>query len=226
MHATLLQGFAPSALSSVAAGSVSLVLSSPPYWFGPQDDPGIPTDALGVEETLVGYVARLAGVRAALTPLLTPRGVVALVLGEANPARETGAPQAVAAEWTGAGWTLVKHTVWQTNSSRDHLFVMSPTARPDLACRLPHRVLAPRPRRPAQYAFSVLPRKLLEPIVRVCAPPHSTVLDPFAGTGSVGAVALSLQRSFVGIEPSPIALKHARRRLASAAPSVRIGSSA
>jgi DNA modification methylase len=46
--------------------------------------------------------------------------------------------------------------------------------------------------------------------------PGDTVLDPFAGSGTTGAVALRLGRRFVGIELNPDYIDLARRRIAAA----------
>jgi DNA modification methylase len=48
--------------------------------------------------------------------------------------------------------------------------------------------------------------------------PGDLMLDPFAGSGTVGVVALRLGRSFVGIELSPEYVELARRRIVDAAP--------
>jgi adenine-specific DNA methylase len=40
-----------------------------------------------------------------------------------------------------------------------------------------------------------------------------TVLDPFAGSGTTGVVALRLGRSFIGIELSPVYAEMARKSL-------------
>jgi DNA modification methylase len=45
-----------------------------------------------------------------------------------------------------------------------------------------------------------------------------TVLDPFAGSGTVGVVALRLGRSFIGIELNPGYAEMARHRIVDDAP--------
>jgi hypothetical protein len=58
--------------------------------------------------------------------------------------------------------------------------------------------------------------------VRYICPPGGVVLDPFAGTSTVGAEALKSGRSFIGIEKMPAHCESSRRRLraASAQPSL------
>ena len=51
--------------------------------------------------------------------------------------------------------------------------------------------------------FAVFPEKLVEPCILAGCPAGGTVLDPFAGSGTTGAVAKRLHRDFVGIEINP-----------------------
>jgi len=48
--------------------------------------------------------------------------------------------------------------------------------------------------------YATFPPKLVEPCILAGCPPGGVVLDPFAGTGTVGAVCLQHNRRFVGIE--------------------------
>ncbi len=58
------------------------------------------------------------------------------------------------------------------------------------------------------------PEALLERIVRAASLPGSWVLDPMCGSGTTLAVARRLERSWVGIDESPLAHEIAERRLA------------
>lgn len=51
--------------------------------------------------------------------------------------------------------------------------------------------------------FATFPAALVEPCILAGAPPDGVVLDPFAGTGTTGAVALALGRRAVLIEAQP-----------------------
>ena len=51
--------------------------------------------------------------------------------------------------------------------------------------------------------FAVMPEGLVEPCIKAASKPGDVVLDPFAGAGTVGLVALKLQRRFLGIELNP-----------------------
>jgi DNA modification methylase len=62
--------------------------------------------------------------------------------------------------------------------------------------------------------FATYPEKLVEPCVLAGCPVGGTVLDPFAGSGTTGAVAYRLGRKFVGIELNPEYAAMAERRIA------------
>lgn len=51
--------------------------------------------------------------------------------------------------------------------------------------------------------FATFPMALVEPCIKAGTKKGDTVLDPFAGSGTVGCVALKLGRTFVGIELNP-----------------------
>jgi DNA modification methylase len=62
--------------------------------------------------------------------------------------------------------------------------------------------------------FATFPEALVEPCILAGSRPGCLVLDPFAGSGMVGVVALRHGRRFVGIELSPAYCAMARRRIA------------
>jgi DNA modification methylase len=63
--------------------------------------------------------------------------------------------------------------------------------------------------------FATFPAKLIEPCILAGCPKGGTVLDPFAGAGTTGMVALRHGRSFVGIELNPEYADMMRVRIAS-----------
>jgi DNA modification methylase len=66
--------------------------------------------------------------------------------------------------------------------------------------------------------FAVMPWDLAEPCVLAGSRPGDTVLDPFAGSGTVGMVACRHGRSFVGVELNPSYAEMARERITGDAP--------
>jgi hypothetical protein len=66
----------------------------------------------------------------------------------------------------------------------------------------------------AEAHFAVMPQALVEPCVLASSRRGDVVLDPFAGSGTVGVVALRHGRRFVGLELNPEYVAMARRRIA------------
>ncbi len=66
--------------------------------------------------------------------------------------------------------------------------------------------------------FATFPPKLIEPCVLAGCPEGGTVLDPFAGSGTTGMVALRAGRRFIGIELNPEYCEMARCRILDDAP--------
>jgi len=62
--------------------------------------------------------------------------------------------------------------------------------------------------------FAVFPRALVTPCVIVSTRENDLVLDPFYGTGTVGLVAMQLERRCVGIELKPEYIEMAKKRTA------------
>lgn len=66
--------------------------------------------------------------------------------------------------------------------------------------------------------FAVMPEALVEPCVLAGSAEGDTVLDPFAGSGTVGVVALRHGRKFIGVELNPEYADIAEQRITGAAP--------
>lgn len=66
--------------------------------------------------------------------------------------------------------------------------------------------------------FAVMPEALAELCIRAGCPVGGVVLDPFAGSGTTGIVALRHQRNFIGTELNTEYCEMARRRISNSMP--------
>jgi len=66
--------------------------------------------------------------------------------------------------------------------------------------------------------FATYPPALIRPCVLAGCPPGGVVLDPFAGSGTTGAVALELRRRAVLMELNPEYVKLIRERCTTTSP--------
>lgn len=64
-----------------------------------------------------------------------------------------------------------------------------------------------------QAHFAVFPTKLVIDCIKAGCPQSGIVLDPFIGSGTVGEVALRLDRKFIGIDLNPDSVKMAVQRV-------------
>jgi len=66
--------------------------------------------------------------------------------------------------------------------------------------------------------FATFPEALVLPCVLAGSKAGDTILDPFAGAGTVGVVARKQDRRFIGIELNPAYCEMARKRIAEVNP--------
>lgn len=65
--------------------------------------------------------------------------------------------------------------------------------------------------------FATFPEELVRPCIKAGSRPGDTVLDPFSGSGTTGAVAIQEDRDYIGIEINPEYTKMSEQRLREAA---------
>lgn len=66
--------------------------------------------------------------------------------------------------------------------------------------------------------FATYPEDLIDPCILAGSAIGDTVLDPFTGSGTTGAVAIRHQRNFIGVELNPTYVELARKRIRAVAP--------
>jgi site-specific DNA-methyltransferase (adenine-specific) len=71
--------------------------------------------------------------------------------------------------------------------------------------------------------FAVFPEPLVQNCILAASPPGGLVLDPFVGSGTTGAVALRLERNFLGIDCNPGYCELAEERLTKSSRSTPLG---
>jgi DNA modification methylase len=153
-----------------------------------------------------------------------------------------GIPWRVALALQADGWILRSDVIWQKpnamphsvvdrpSNSHEHLFLLtrypryhydSEAIREDAAdgtTRNRRDVWSiPTKGFPGAH-FAVMPEALVEPCILAGCPKGGTVLDPFAGSGTVGVVAMKNGRNFLGIELNPDYATMATCRIAAATP--------
>jgi DNA modification methylase len=70
----------------------------------------------------------------------------------------------------------------------------------------------------AEAHFATFPEDLIRPCILAGSRPGDLVLDPFAGSGTTGAVSVRNNRDFIGCELNPAYVELARKRIGAVAP--------
>jgi site-specific DNA-methyltransferase (cytosine-N4-specific) len=70
----------------------------------------------------------------------------------------------------------------------------------------------------AEAHFATFPEDLILPCILAGSRPGDLVLDPFAGSGTTGAVSVRNNRDFIGCELNPVYVELARKRIGAVAP--------
>jgi len=206
-------------LDQLTSGSVGVILTSPPYWVTGR---GRPSAERYAHDLVVGFGREWKRV-------LAPDGDLWLVIGDRHDGAEWVGMDALVIGWLRrTGWRLQSRGFWLQIRSRERW-----DNRVNYLLRFRKVGQVVRPRGTTLCWMLPLPRShpdsiwdaIPEPVVRTVlegSKKRGPVLDPFAGAGTVGRVAASLGREWVGVERDPrMALITAHRLQLRRAPASR-----
>jgi DNA modification methylase len=193
----------------IPALSVAVILTSPPYW------------SRGRGRASAGrYARRLAN---QFTPewrrVLAADGDLWIVIGDRHDGKEwIGIDALITSSFRRTGWSLHAKGLWAehpSNSRWDERVNYILRFRKAGSRSLPPRATLcwrlPMPPVPARSFWNGIPSAVTRKLLSLS--PEGTVLDPFFGTGTVGAVAVQLGRSWIGVERDISEARFAARRL-------------
>jgi DNA modification methylase len=187
-------------LGQIAAASIGVILTSPPYWVSNDGRP-----------TADRYARRLAvGFGREWRRVLAPDGDLWLVLGDRHNGREWVGFDALITAWLRrTGWRLQSKGIWAETRSRERWDNrINYLLRFRKAGRRVHPTAAtlcwmlPLPRTHPTSIWDATPAPVLRALI-LQSRRRGPVLDPFCGAGTVGHVALGLGREWIGVERDP-----------------------
>ena len=196
-------------LKPIPSGSVGVILTSPPYWVSGR---GRASAERYAHDLVVGFGREWKRV-------LAPDGDLWLVIGDRHDGVEWVGMDALIIGWLRrTGWRLQSRGFWAQTRSREcwdsrvnyvlRFRRLGQVVRPSGSTL---SWMLPLPRSHPDSIWDAIP----EPVIRTVlegSRKRGPVLDPFAGAGTVGRVAASLGREWVGVERDPrMALLTARR---------------
>ena len=185
------QGNCTKLLREIPKGTIDCVITSPPFWRGPQGTWA--PEEIGGERNPTTYVRKIIDLFAQVRWTLAPTADVWIVIGQG--ARTLGTPEGRA--WTiinelaRDGWCIAAATAWDDAV----VTLIRQYQRDGNGCPVPpyKDVLTDRP-------YAPLASKFVEYCLKHSTTEQHVVLDPCCGSGTVGIVAASMDRQFRGIE--------------------------
>jgi DNA modification methylase len=224
---TLYQGDCRKVLPLIRAESIDLIITSPPYW-KLYEYSGIEGE-IGTKGTIEEYVADMITVFKECYRLLKPNGL--LMLNMDNGKREDGVISVSAWEWIKPlqqiGFNLIQTIIWTDTTRRplyqphllDHhyepIFILAKgkgytwnwqqiTHHGDVWNITHYKGYAQtKADEWDRTGVATFPVALIEDLIKLGSNEAETVLDPFAGSGTVLDVAQRLNRNSIAIEISP-----------------------
>jgi DNA modification methylase len=193
----------------IPALSVAVILTAPPYW----------TRGRG-RASAARYARQLSTqFGREWRRVLVPDGDLWIVMGDHHDGKEwIGIDGLVADGFRRTGWSLHAKGLWaeHPSSSRwDERVNYILRFKKAGSCSLPPKATLcwrlPLPAVPARSLWNGIPASVTRKLLSLS--PVGTVLDPFFGTGTVGAVAAQVGRSWIGVERDISEARFAVRRL-------------
>ncbi len=197
-------------LAPIETGSVGVILSSPPYWVRGRG-----------RAQAAGYARRLAvEFGREWRRVLADHGDLWLVIGDRHDGVEWLGMDALVAAWLRrTGWRLQAKGLWAQVRSRErwdnrvnYLLRFRKAGRPVRPGGTTLCWMLPLPRSHPESLWDATPDLVVCRLLELSAR-RGTVLDPFAGAGTVGRVAAHLGREWVGIERDAHMARLIARRL-------------
>jgi DNA modification methylase len=197
-------------LGPIPAGSVGVILTSPPYWVRGR---GRASAERYVRELAAGFGPEWRRV-------LAPGGDLWIVTGDRHDGDEwIGMDGLLCGAMRRLGWRLQSKGFWAQIRSRER---WDSRVNYLLRFRLAGSVVRPRgtslawmlplPRSHPESIWDAIPEPVVETILDI-SKKRGAVLDPFAGAGTVGLVASRRGRAWIGVERDPAMARLAARRL-------------
>ncbi len=180
----------------IAAGSVGVILTSPPYWIRGTGRPSASR-----------YATRIATEHGReWLRVLKPRGELWLIMGDRHDGREWIAMDALVADsLRQKGWSFQGKGFWiecpsslRWDDQINYLLRFIKAGIRSLPPKDPLCLHLPIPWSPSGSLWDAMPPAVVEKILNLA--PTGRVLDPYFGSGAVGAVAARMGRQWIGIE--------------------------
>ncbi|NIO11246.1 MAG: hypothetical protein GTO40_25815 [Deltaproteobacteria bacterium] len=189
--------------------SVAVILTSPPYWVRGKG-----------RDSALRYAKQIATEHSReWLRVLAPRGEVWIIMGDRHDGREWIGMDAILADSLHkAGWLLQTKAFWTEEPSTlrwdDRINYLLRFTKAGVRCKLPKATLCwhlPIPWSPPGSLWDAMPPGIVRRLLNLS--PSGIVLDPFFGSGAVGAVAARMGRPWIGVERDRSQARVAARRL-------------
>ncbi len=189
--------------------SVSVILTSPPYWVRGQG-----------RESAIRYARQIATEHGReWRRVLASRGQLWIIMGDRHDGREWIGLDGILTEGLRrAGWSLQTKAFWTEEPSTlrwdDRINYLLRFCKSGVRSLPPKSTLCwhlPIPWSPPGSLWDAMPPGVIRRLLHLSPP--GIVFDPFFGSGAVGAVAARMGRSWIGVERDRSQARVAARRL-------------